>query len=38
MGVIVFPMLAYLNGRFVAKEDATISVYDHGFLYGDGIY
>jgi len=31
-------MLAYLNGRFVAKEDAMVSVYDHGFLYGDGIY
>src|SRR5512139_1357125 len=36
--MIVFPMLAYVNGRFVAKEDATVSVYDHGFLYGDGIY
>jgi branched-chain amino acid aminotransferase, group I len=28
----------YLNGDFVAKEDAKISVYDHGFLYGDGIF
>lgn len=28
----------YLNGEFVAKENATVSVYDHGFLYGDGIF
>ncbi|WP_438444302.1 branched-chain-amino-acid transaminase [Gorillibacterium sp. sgz5001074] len=28
----------YLNGQFVTKEDAKISVYDHGFLYGDGIF
>ncbi|MGC4376210.1 branched-chain-amino-acid transaminase [Fictibacillus sp. Mic-4] len=28
----------YVNGEFVAKEDAKISVYDHGFLYGDGVF
>lgn len=28
----------YLNGEFVKKEDALVSVYDHGFLYGDGIF
>jgi len=28
----------YLDGRFVSKEEAKISVYDHGFLYGDGIF
>jgi len=28
----------YLNGEFVTKENAQISVYDHGFLYGDGIF
>lgn len=28
----------YLNGQYVKKEDAKISVYDHGFLYGDGIF
>ncbi|MFH1228641.1 MAG: branched-chain-amino-acid transaminase [Planctomycetota bacterium] len=29
----------YLNGKFYADRDkATISVYDHGFLYGDGIF
>lgn len=28
----------YLNGEFVESEKATISVYDQGFLYGDGIF
>lgn len=28
----------YLGGEFVKKEDAKISVYDHGFLYGDGVF
>lgn len=28
----------YLNGEYVTKQDAKISVYDHGFLYGDGIF
>lgn len=27
-----------MNGDYVGKEDAKISVYDHGFLYGDGIF
>jgi len=31
-------MLVYLNGHFVSREQALISVFDHGFLYGDGIY
>ncbi|WMT40112.1 branched-chain-amino-acid transaminase [Paenibacillus sp. D2_2] len=28
----------YLDGEYVTKEKATVSVYDHGFLYGDGIF
>lgn len=28
----------YLNGEFVAEEDAKVSVFDHGLLYGDGIF
>jgi len=28
----------YLNGKFYDKEDAKISVYDHGLLYGDGVF
>ncbi|MFH1266015.1 MAG: branched-chain-amino-acid transaminase [Planctomycetota bacterium] len=28
----------YINGKLVDKEDASISVYDHGLLYGDGVF
>lgn len=28
----------FLNDQYVKKEDAKISVYDHGFLYGDGVF
>lgn len=28
----------YLDGNYVNKEDAKISVFDHGFLYGDGVF
>ena len=28
----------YLNGRFVDPADARVSVFDHGFLYGDGVF
>ncbi len=31
-------MLVYVNGKFVPKDKASVSVFDHGFLYGDGIY
>ncbi|MGM8365017.1 branched-chain-amino-acid transaminase [Virgibacillus sp. W0181] len=30
--------LIFLNGQFVNKNDAVISVFDHGFLYGDGVF
>jgi branched-chain amino acid aminotransferase len=28
----------FINGRLLDKEDAKISVYDHGLLYGDGVF
>jgi len=28
----------YINGKLCPKEDAKISVYDHGLLYGDGVF
>jgi branched-chain amino acid aminotransferase len=28
----------YIGGKFFDKADAKISVYDHGLLYGDGIF
>lgn len=31
-------MLINLNGNLVQKEDAKISVLDHGLLYGDGVF
>jgi len=31
-------MYIYLNGRIVPAKEAVVSVFDHGFLYGDGIY
>jgi branched-chain amino acid aminotransferase len=31
-------LLFYLNGKFVPETEAKVSVFDHGFLYGDGIF
>jgi len=31
-------LLFYLDGKFVPETEAKISVFDHGFLYGDGIF
>ncbi len=31
-------MKIYINGKFVKKEDAKVSVFDHGLLYGDGAF
>jgi D-alanine transaminase len=28
----------YVNGTFFAQEDARVSVFDRGFLFGDGVY
>jgi branched-chain amino acid aminotransferase len=28
----------WMDGTLVSKEDAKVSVYDHGFLYGDGCF
>jgi branched-chain amino acid aminotransferase len=30
--------VAYVNGRICSEQDALISVFDHGFLYGEGVY
>ncbi len=29
---------AYVNGRFVPETEATVSIFDRGFLYGDGCF
>lgn len=31
-------MKVYISGKFYDKADAKISVYDHGLLYGDGVF
>lgn len=31
-------MEIYIDGVFYSREDAKISVFDHGFLYGDGVF
>ena len=31
-------MKVYLNGKLVDSSEATVSVFDHGLLYGDGIF
>ncbi len=28
----------YLDGKYVPEEEAKVSVFDHGFLYGDGVF
>ncbi|MDQ7095915.1 branched-chain-amino-acid transaminase [Desulfosporosinus sp. PR] len=33
MGLVI-----YCNGAFVSEEEAKVSIFDHGFLYGDGIF
>lgn len=30
--------LVYISGEFVPQSEAKVSVFDHGFLYGDGIF
>ncbi|MBB3206367.1 branched-chain amino acid aminotransferase [Rhodopirellula rubra] len=32
------PQAIYINGEYFSREDAKISVYDHGLLYGDGVF
>jgi branched-chain amino acid aminotransferase len=27
----------WMNGKLVPKSDAKVSIYDHGFLYGNGL-
>ncbi len=31
-------MKIFLDGKLVDKKDAKVSVFDHGFLYGDGVF
>lgn len=31
-------LIIYLDGEFVPQEKAVISIFDHGLLYGDGVF
>ena len=31
-------MKIYFNGKFVDKNKAKVSIFDHGLLYGDGVF
>lgn len=31
-------MIIYLDGKYLPREQAVISVFDHGLLYGDGVF
>ena len=28
----------WIDGKYLEKDDAKISVFDHGLLYGDGVF
>jgi branched-chain amino acid aminotransferase len=31
-------MIVFVNGKFVPEEQAVVSIFDRGFLYGDGLF
>ena len=31
-------LVAYVNGEYVPVAEASVSIFDHGFLYGDGVF
>ncbi len=31
-------MIAYVNGQFLPAEEASVSVFDRGFLFADAVY
>jgi len=37
-GAIKVSRIIFLNGRMVPENEAVLSVFDHGFLYGDGVF
>ena len=38
MGAPALELTVYVDGKFVPQSEAKISVFDHGLLYGDGIF
>src|SRR3954454_4652999 len=31
-------LVAYVNGEYKPLSEASVSIFDHGFLYGDGVF
>ena len=31
-------MKIYIDGKYYQKDQAKVSVFDHGLLYGDGVF
>src|SRR3954470_5711198 len=31
-------LVAYVNGEYAPVAEASVSIFDHGFLYGDGVF
>jgi branched-chain amino acid aminotransferase len=31
-------LLIYFNGRLIPEGEAKVSIFDHGLLYGDGVF
>ncbi len=38
MSIRMQPLKIYLDGEFLDEPDAKVSVFDHGLLYGDGVF
>jgi branched-chain amino acid aminotransferase len=38
MGFDPSGLTAYVNGEYVSGGDASVSIFDHGFMYGDGVF
>lgn len=36
--MLLMGLIIYLNGEYVREEKAVVSVFDHGLLYGDGVF
>jgi branched-chain amino acid aminotransferase len=37
-GGLILSIQVYIDGEYFPKEEAKVSVFDHGLLYGDGIF
>ena len=38
MAALISMQKVFLNGEFIDKDSAKISIFDRGFIFGDGIY